>query len=45
MVTDNFEVERVGRTPTREDVEKYVAMPNECMPSDHVSLVCDLKWR
>ena len=45
LVTDNFVVERSGATPTREDVEKFVAMPNECMPSDHVSLVCDLKWR
>jgi len=25
-------------------VEKYVAMPNEVMPSDHVSLVCDFEW-
>ncbi len=45
LITNNFEVEKTGATPTRDVVKKYVAMPNECMPSDHVSLVCDLKWR
>ena len=30
--------------PTGEDMDKYGPMPNECMPSDHVSLVCDLAW-
>jgi hypothetical protein len=46
LMTNNFVVERTGATPTRDDVkEKYIAMPNECMPSDHVSLVCDLRWR
>lgn len=45
LVTNNFEVEKNGATPSRQDIKKYVAMPNECMPSDHVSLVCDLKWR
>lgn len=45
LMTNNFEVEKTGATPTRDDVEKYIAMPNERMPSDHVSLVCDLRWR
>ncbi|KAL7544008.1 hypothetical protein ACHAXR_013415 [Thalassiosira sp. AJA248-18] len=46
LVSNNFVVEKRGGTPTREDVsKKYIAMPNECMPSDHVSLVCDLEWR
>lgn len=27
--------------PTKEMVVKYVAMPNEVMPSDHVAIVCD----
>jgi 2',5'-phosphodiesterase len=45
LVTNNFEVEKAGATPTRDDVRKFIAMPNECMPSDHVSLVCDLVWR
>merc|ERR1712238_345313 len=30
--------------PSMEDVKKFVAMPNELMPSDHVSLVCDFEW-
>ena len=30
--------------PDVDDVTKFVAMPNECMPSDHVSVVCDLEW-
>eukprot|EP00584_Thalassiosira_punctigera_P022339 CAMPEP_0172557528 /NCGR_PEP_ID=MMETSP1067-20121228/73752_1 /TAXON_ID=265564 ORGANISM="Thalassiosira punctigera, Strain Tpunct2005C2" /NCGR_SAMPLE_ID=MMETSP1067 /ASSEMBLY_ACC=CAM_ASM_000444 /LENGTH=1101 /DNA_ID=CAMNT_0013346633 /DNA_START=230 /DNA_END=3536 /DNA_ORIENTATION=- len=38
LVTNNFELEKSGATPPREDVEKYIAMPNECMPSDHVAL-------
>mmetsp|Transcript_24748 Transcript_24748/g.59661 ORF Transcript_24748/g.59661 Transcript_24748/m.59661 type:complete len:1020 (+) Transcript_24748:65-3124(+) len=45
LVTGNFELEKSGATPTREDIQKFTAMPNECMPSDHVSLVCDMKWR
>lgn len=45
LMTENFEVVKSGPTPTREDMQKFVAMPNECMPSDHVSLVCDVKWR
>jgi mRNA deadenylase 3'-5' endonuclease subunit Ccr4 len=45
LMTKNFEVVKSGPTPTREDMQKFVAMPNECMPSDHVSLVCDVKWR
>jgi mRNA deadenylase 3'-5' endonuclease subunit Ccr4 len=32
-------------TPTAEMLKTYVAMPNEFMPSDHVSLVCDFKWQ
>jgi hypothetical protein len=29
---------------TSRDMARYVAMPNEGMPSDHVSLVCDAVW-
>jgi len=45
LVTNNFELDKSGATPKREDIEKYIAMPNEVMPSDHVSLVADLKWK
>jgi hypothetical protein len=27
------------------DMKRYVAMPNETMPSDHISLVCDVVWK
>lgn len=30
--------------PTKKDMLRYGAMPNEFMPSDHVSLVSDLAW-
>ena len=30
--------------PPEELVKRYVAMPNEAMPSDHVALVCDFEW-
>jgi len=43
--------ERIGLLPVRAapipsaaTVKAYEAMPNESMPSDHVSLVCDLEW-
>jgi mRNA deadenylase 3'-5' endonuclease subunit Ccr4 len=26
------------------EMQQYVSMPNEVMPSDHVSLVCDAQW-
>jgi hypothetical protein len=26
------------------DMKQYVAMPNQSMPSDHISLVCDAVW-
>jgi len=31
--------------PTKEEIEKHTAMPSEEWPSDHVSLVCDLKFQ
>jgi 2',5'-phosphodiesterase len=40
-----FEVLDAAPLPTSLDMKKYVAMPNECMPSDHVSIVCDLRWK
>ena len=35
-----------GEAPmlTEDMVKKYVAMPNEAMPSDHVAVVCDFEW-
>ncbi len=40
-----FKQIRSAPMPTEEDIKKYVAMPNECMPSDHVAIICDLEWK
>jgi len=39
-----FSPMRSAPMPSVEDVKKFVSMPNEFMPSDHVSIVCDLEW-
>ena len=44
LVSDGFDVERTASTPSRDAVEVYTTMPNEVMPSDHFSLVADLRW-
>lgn len=36
---------RDARFPSTDEMKQFVAMPNEFMPSDHVSVVCDLQWR
>jgi mRNA deadenylase 3'-5' endonuclease subunit Ccr4 len=36
---------RTAPMPQAADIKKYSAMPNEFMPSDHISLVCDLEWK
>jgi mRNA deadenylase 3'-5' endonuclease subunit Ccr4 len=40
-----FEVVSSAPVLTKSEMEVYVAMPNENMPSDHVSIACDLKWK
>lgn len=30
--------------PAEEIIKRFVAMPNEAMPSDHVAVVCDFEW-
>ena len=46
LVTENFACDmKVAPTMLMDDVKRYVAMPNEVMPSDHISLACDLAWR
>lgn len=45
LVTENFvEGKTSAPTPALDDVQKYIAMPNECYPSDHISLGSDLSW-
>ena len=40
-----FEVISSAPVPPKSEMEKFVAMPNENMPSDHVSIACDLRWK
>lgn len=35
---------RSARMPTSEEIKQFIAMPNEFMPSDHVSVVADFQW-
>ena len=44
LASSNFEVLRSASTLSFEDMHEHVAMPNECMPSDHISLVADLSF-
>ncbi|OCT83502.1 2',5'-phosphodiesterase 12 [Xenopus laevis] len=37
-------VERIIPLPTHQEVTKYRALPSIEHPSDHMALVCDLKW-
>jgi hypothetical protein len=30
--------------PSEEVLKENVAMPSVVLPSDHIALVCDLKW-
>ncbi|XP_071823238.1 2',5'-phosphodiesterase 12-like [Apostichopus japonicus] len=41
---DTIGVERVVPMPSHEEVTRLSALPNEVFPSDHLPLVCDLKW-
>ena len=40
-----FDVESVVPVPSREDVSLYTGLPSPVMPSDHIALVCELKWK
>jgi 2',5'-phosphodiesterase len=39
-----FELISSASIPYKEEMKEFVAMPNKNMPSDHVSIACDLKW-
>lgn len=45
LVSDHLQCVACAPMPTAEDVTRDVAMPSANLPSDHVSLVCDLAWR
>ena len=39
-----FVPKKSAQMPIEEDVKQFVAMPNQFMPSDHVSVVADFEW-
>ena len=38
-----FKLVDSAEMPSKEDIQQYISMPNKNMPSDHVSIICDLK--
>ncbi|RUS84830.1 hypothetical protein EGW08_007371 [Elysia chlorotica] len=42
---DLLEVAKVVPLPSHEEVTANIALPNRVFPSDHLALVCDLKFR
>jgi len=44
LASSNFEVVRSASTLSFDDMKEHVAMPNEFMASDHISLVADLSF-
>lgn len=42
---NSLEVEQVIPLPSHEEVTTHQALPSVSHPSDHIALVCDLKWK
>jgi len=42
---ESFDVEQVIPLPSEEELSLHIALPNIVFPSDHVSVVVDLKWK
>nr|CAI5857366.1 unnamed protein product [Callosobruchus analis] len=42
--TESFQTSQVVPLPSHEEVTQNVALPSVVFPSDHLALVCDLKW-
>lgn len=40
-----FDVESVLPLPSEDELSPHLALPSVVMPSDHLALVCDLKWK
>lgn len=40
-----LQVEQVIPLPSHQEVTTYQALPSVSHPSDHIALVCDLKWK
>ncbi|XP_029456791.1 2',5'-phosphodiesterase 12 [Rhinatrema bivittatum] len=43
--SNSLEVEQVIPLPSHEEVTTHQALPSVSHPSDHIALVCDLKWK
>lgn len=43
--SNHLEVEAVIPVPEEDEVSLHSGLPSVVMPSDHVALICDLKWR
>ena len=43
--SSGFEVVSSAPIPSKMAMKPFVGMPNENMPSDHVAIACDLKWK
>ncbi|KAM4652768.1 2',5'-phosphodiesterase 12 [Discoglossus pictus] len=43
--SDSIDVEQVIPLPSHEEVTSYQALPSVSHPSDHIALVCDLRWK
>ncbi|CAJ1052012.1 '%2C5'-phosphodiesterase 12 [Xyrichtys novacula] len=41
---DSMKVEQVIPLPSHQEVTTYEALPSVAHPSDHIALVCDLRW-
>lgn len=42
---NTLEVEQVIPLPSHEEVTTHQALPSVSHPSDHIALICDLKWK
>ena len=42
---EHFEIQKVIPMPSHEEVTENFALPSESFPSDHLPLICDLKWK
>lgn len=42
---ETFEVQAVIPMPSEDELRVYTAIPSPVMPSDHLALICELKWK
>lgn len=44
LIVVPIEVEQVIPLPSHQEVTTYAALPSVSHPSDHIALICDLRW-